>query len=112
MLAAVIEHPVFETWKRIPVREHPLEIRQFHRPEANPKVQLAIVKARAKDGVDANCAGLRRLANLANAVRRQIHPASDESLNLGLDFKVLAQDRSQPLSIARLAREPAGNIKL
>src|SRR5689334_6282893 len=102
MLAAVIEHPVFEAWKRVTVREHPLEVRQFHRTEPNPKVQLAVVETRAEDGVDSYCAGFRRLTNFANAVRRQVHPTSDKSLNLRLDFKILAEDGSQSLGITGL----------
>src|SRR5436309_10074431 len=112
MLAAIIEHPVLEAWKRVTVREHPLEVRQLHRPEANSKVQLAVVETRTKDGVDADRAGFRRLANPANAVRRQIHPASDKSLYLRFDLNILAQDGSQAPGVARLAREPSGKIKL
>src|SRR5438270_13978877 len=84
----------------------------FHRPEADAKVELRFVKSRAKNCIHPDHSGFRRLPQLADAVRGQIHPTSDESMDLAGDLEVFAQDALEAFGIARLAAEPPRKVKL
>src|ERR1700716_464070 len=103
MLAAIIEHPIFDPLERVAPRQHALVIGKAHRPESHAETELGVPETRARNGVYAQGAAFRRFAQAAKAVGWQRQPAPGEGLDFGRDVKILEEDGLQSLGVAGLA---------
>src|SRR5690349_8253729 len=107
MFAAVIEHPIFQAFKRVAFGEHAFVVDQAHRTEPDAKAELRVPKAGADDRVDTEAAAFWRLADLRQAVCRQGKPTTGEGMDFRGNVEIFAQNGFQSFGVASLASEAA-----
>src|SRR5205807_8064129 len=90
VLAAIVEHPIFDAFEGIALGQHALVVGEIHRSEFHAKAKLTIPEARAKNCIYAEAAAIGRFTQAADAVGGKVQPAASKGLHLSRDVKIFA----------------------